>query len=567
MSVLDTFYLLFTSNAKEAQGDTVALDKQLDDLAKKGKKRSDDENKRYAELKKQRKEQLDQLKDQRREADNLSDAFQTMIASAVGAVGAYTSFGALKSGLADVNKLNASLVVLRDTYHLNAQELKGYAAALDLAGGNGQDFVTFVTQQAQYSRQNRLPIVQPGEWVKRLREAYRQPFGESYLQSIGANPLVELLNKSPDEFAGLQRKGFEKAQFDESQQKAALEYQEAVQGTKDALNSLNTAINTNLTPTIKWFNEQLQSIAAFLQQHPTLGLAAEGGYAGVKGLEAAGATYFGIKALRWAGRGIKGLLGSGAGEAVLEAEAATAPVEAGEAASGIGLPAAIATAVGTAVVAGLAYWWGRRSDSSSPAPDMPPARPAGGTARGVYDFWVSRGYSPAAAAGWAANAQAESGFNPFATNGTHFGIYQWSRDRRQKILAATGIDVANASRDDQLKAADWEARTMGLGPSAFTGNAAASAALISNRFEVPALTSSGLAAEAAHRAQIASSYGTIPLSPSGDTASGRAVNIKIDEIKIETQATDASGIAAQVGTELRNQIRIAMSNFDDGVNY
>ncbi|WP_238602481.1 phage tail tip lysozyme [Fimbriiglobus ruber] len=200
--------------------------------------------------------------------------------------------------------------------------------------------------------------------------------------------------------------------------------------------------------------------------------------------------------------------------------------------------------------------------SKSPAPVI------GGSSRDqVISFWQSQGYSPGAAAGWAANAQAESSFNPSASNGTHFGIYQWSAARRAKIKAALGIDVATASLQDQLRAAAWEAGNMGLGPNALPDNAGQSAAAISNRFEVPSLTAGGLASEAAKRAAIANSYGAVPSIPSlGASTPGRNTNVKIDNITIQTQASDSAGIAREVGVELKNQIRMAMSNFDDGVS-
>jgi hypothetical protein len=44
MTVLDTFYLLFKTDAPGAKAEAAALDKQLDELEKKGKKRSEDES-------------------------------------------------------------------------------------------------------------------------------------------------------------------------------------------------------------------------------------------------------------------------------------------------------------------------------------------------------------------------------------------------------------------------------------------------------------------------------------------------------------------------------------------
>ena len=190
----------------------------------------------------------------------------------------------------------------------------------------------------------------------------------------------------------------------------------------------------------------------------------------------------------------------------------------------------------------------------------------------VYDFWRSKGYGPGAAAGWTANAQAESrfGMDPNTNSNGHYGMYQWSPVRREKIRAMTGIDVANASIDDQLKAAAWEAQTMGLGPDAFPGSAGQSAALISNKFEIPSTTQGGLASEAARRSRIAEGYGQIASSFGGSPGEGnpnRSISVKIDDINVQTQATDAAGISRGISAELKNQIRMAISNIDDGIAF
>jgi len=51
---------------------------------------------------------------------------------------------------------------------------------------------------------------------------------------------------------------------------------------------------------------------------------------------------------------------------------------------------------------------------------------------------------------------------------------------------------------------------------------------------------------------------------------GRAGNtnsVKIDNVTVQTQATDANGIARDIGSNLESQMRQAASNFDDGVAY
>ena len=90
-------------------------------------------------------------------------------------------------------------------------------------------------------------------------------------------------------------------------------------------------------------------------------------------------------------------------------------------------------------------------------------------ARESFRWWVNRGMTPAAAAGIVANEMRESVGNPNArgdkVNGqyTAGGLYQWHKPRRDRILAATGIDVWNATADQQRQAFYLEGQ-LGLDP-------------------------------------------------------------------------------------------------------
>ncbi|HZZ80037.1 MAG TPA: phage tail tip lysozyme [Gemmataceae bacterium] len=555
MTILDTFYLLFKTDANGAKSDVAALDKQLDELEKKGRKRSDDENKRFKELEKQRKDLIDQLKEQQRETDKLDQSFQSMISSAVGAVTAYASFGALKTGLIDANRLNASLAILGRTTGQNAGEIKAYGAALEQTGGKAEDLYAFIQSQALYAAQHRTPLPPTGDYITRLHNAVKNlPPGQAltYLQQIpGAVALAPLLELSDDKFNAAIAGGHATAKLRDADEQAALANQEAYARTRQAFDTLATEIDTNLLKAINKVNDALTGLAQSLQGHPNIALGT--------GVLAAGAASVGswwASAKIW--QGIKSLFGAGAAT-----EAA--------ATGGLGTIALGGAAIAGTAYAGLSleerailalgdYFGLKRRASGKPTPTSFSGR------QRIMDFWISQGYSPGAAAGWTANAQAESRFNPLALNGSHVGLYQWSSERRARILSATGIDVAGASLDDQLKAAAWEAKTYGLGAGSVPDNAAASAALISNRFEVPSLTQAGLAAEAANRARIAVSYG-VPGSAGSVADGAKAISIKTGDIHIQTQATDAPGIARAFGDELKSQIRMAMSNFDDGVQY
>lgn len=82
-----------------------------------------------------------------------------------------------------------------------------------------------------------------------------------------------------------------------------------------------------------------------------------------------------------------------------------------------------------------------------------------GTARQAMQFFLSRGYSLAQAAGIVANLQAESGsFNPreVGDRGQAYGIAQWHPERQNKIAAQFGKPLSQMSFEEQLAALDWE---------------------------------------------------------------------------------------------------------------
>ncbi len=50
-------------------------------------------------------------------------------------------------------------------------------------------------------------------------------------------------------------------------------------------------------------------------------------------------------------------------------------------------------------------------------------------------------------------------------------------------------------------------------------------------------------------------------------SSQRNMSVKIDNITVQSSATDSQGIARDIGNDLVNQIHLTASNLDDGVKY
>lgn len=81
----------------------------------------------------------------------------------------------------------------------------------------------------------------------------------------------------------------------------------------------------------------------------------------------------------------------------------------------------------------------------------------------AMNYLMSQGLTKAQAAGIAGNLQQESGFDPGADNGTHYGIAQWDKKHRwprvKKHIESIGMDPE--SLEGQLAGLKWEATKRG----------------------------------------------------------------------------------------------------------
>lgn len=111
-------------------------------------------------------------------------------------------------------------------------------------------------------------------------------------------------------------------------------------------------------------------------------------------------------------------------------------------------------------------WWngvGRNNPGGASAPFT--ATPeTDRAAQESMKFWLGKGLTPEHAAGMAAQEIAESGGNPNArgdrdpVTGEYqaHGAYQWHPERRRQLRMRAGIDVSNATIEQQREAAYWE---------------------------------------------------------------------------------------------------------------
>lgn len=220
-------------------------------------------------------------------------------------------------------------------------------------------------------------------------------------------------------------------------------------------------------------------------------------------------------------------------------------------------------------IAGVGIQPGAAPASSSTAPGTG-GKGASNQEHAAMAYFQAQGWSREQAAGLAANIKRESAFRPDAVgdNGKAYGIAQWHPDRQAEFQKKFGKPIQGSTLADQMAFMHYEL-TQGNERAAGaklrgTSSAAEAAAAVSMHYERPA----DRAGEAAKRGQMAlAMLGGVPGASqaaagagAGQVAQGnlagapgagsRSVETHIGEVKVYTAATDANGIAKDMGKSL-----------------
>ncbi len=479
--ILDTFYLLFRSDSKEAQKGVDELDKKVGSLTDKGKKRSEQENKDLKERVKQNKELNENLKETGNQYDNLTTKVAQVAAG-------YFSITSLAKGFLNTVNNNAALQNQADLLGKNSAELKAYGAAAKASGGSAEGVYGYA--QSLFERFSSVGLKTPAisEVFSKIRAQLKQagsdPSQREYVfQQFGVPQDLKTLLSLPDkEFDATIAKSQELTASIAEAGKVSKEFASIWANYEQTADDIATQLSSKLLPVVKSLYDSSVSNG------------------------------------RWWNNILSGK-----------------PGNFGD------VPA--------------------NNGTSSPGA----SKRLGSQREKDLAFWMAQGYTKEQAAAWVAASERESGGNPNAIgdNGKAHGLFQWHQPRRAAIFKGTGIDINNASREDQLKAAAWEAEQRGdagLIKGAKTADGAA--ALHTRFFERPA----DIVGESMRRGQLA-------LSIAGDSAAGGAggggknISVKVGDVNIHTSATDSQGIASDISNNLAAQIHIAISNTDDGVKY
>lgn len=222
-------------------------------------------------------------------------------------------------------------------------------------------------------------------------------------------------------------------------------------------------------------------------------------------------------------------------------------------------------------------------DKQGPYVSPPGAYNPSGTSNEVMDKLMGLGWTRDQAAGIAANLKKESEFKPTAVGdgGKAYGIAQWHPDRQAEFKKKFGKDIQGSTLDEQLAFVDYELREgkeKAAGDKLKNATSAANAgAIVSKYYERPADTAGEMSGRAQLAQQMAAaeaarSAAWVAANPeraqAANAGAGRgfaqtsttATDIQIGKIEVVTQATDADGIAKDIGKAVKTNSFVTQAN-------
>jgi hypothetical protein len=564
MALLEQFFIKYLTNAKEAAKDTRDLDKANQQLTEDIKKQTAEEKKRNEEVHK------------------TARAMQDLVANITSAAAAYIGLNAVRNGIVKAADFNNTLALESKLLGQNAQQISAFGAAMEQFGGSAADFQGWLHGLTmEYAAMGReIPKVET-----MLRSVNREIAGRNRTEQLfilnryGINNAAQqrMLMQSPEEFDRMVEKMKEVRPANEAAARASREWSQATALLGNALGSVFDKLAENLLPAMTWVVEK---ITDFISNNRGL----------IASLTAVGTSLVTVIGLMATGGLIKALTGA----IPLLTAMAGGFLGIAKAVAAIGVAAManpiVLAILGIAAAAGIGYM-GYQALTSGTSGGSGGSLIGSGIGIGAsvgglkpneagmkaFQFWKSQGYSDAQAAGWVANMMAESGGNAGARGdrGKAHGLFQWHPDRRAGILRGTGIDVSNASFEEQLRAAAWEAEQRGdahLVRQARSEEDAA--AIISKKFERPANGDY----EAMKRGRMADDFlrnAQSQLNVAGGNQFGAAGassyynrsntnTVNVGGLTVNSNAADPQAVAAAAADAVGQHVSLVISNADDG---
>jgi Phage tail lysozyme len=551
MSILETFYFLFKSNADDLKKGTKEAGKAADELDEKIKKNKDT-------------------------TKELGEGFTSIIESGAKALAAYVALGSIKSGILNAAEYNTQLQIQSKLLGQNVADLQVFAAANEAFGGSKEGFLGFMENAQQQAVQLGRPLPNLIAMMDSLRDRVRGLDKESAMRiinGVGAAGLTPMILAEDDAYKKLIEtvRLHNKVSADDGVAAQSLTQDLNLLG--GSLSSVFTTMGTDAAPAIKVLTKSFEGLNGFMTEQ--------------KGI------FYGI----FSALG----LGIAAAVSAIAAPAGIATIALAGLASAIGL-----FTVGGGIRAIVEH----KNEPAPPSVDGIPPKPIRSEipiakenptsfphlnnqnpkikqqesferAQHGMKMLVDDGYTREQAAGMMARFNFESGgLNTKAVGdgGRAIGIAQWHPDRREKIEQGTGIDIKNTDFAGQMKAVIWELRNTETEARKriLSTNSPKDAEFATTKFyERPASNfaqigtreryanqfyEAGQSIQAANASPFNTASNVAPTVAGGD----KTVSVKIDAVNVHTQATDSNAMAVSVSQELQKQIKTTIALMDDG---
>lgn len=336
---------------------------------------------------------------------------------------------------------------------------------------------------------------------------------------------------------------------------AAIERQAAWRALIQSATDLGRKILTDLTPALEQMMSSLKSFAEWAHRHPRM---IEAAFAAIT---TAVLALSGAMIVNLAGTAITALI-------VAFGSLGTAVTVA---AGPIGVAIAGLSIAGYELVKrwdAISDWWDNLWGKMSDAPKQV------GNNDDISKL-MGMGWTKEQATGIVANFVQESGGNPNAVgdSGSAYGLGQWHSDRQANFAKFAGHSIQTSTRDEQLAFANYELR-YGTEQNAGrrlmqTATSEGAASVVSQYYERPAAK----IVEIARRSGIAKmlekgtdnlvqSANAAPVHHTSNTSNSSHTETNINgPITIQTQATDAPGIARSIGQAIEQYSFVTQGNY------
>lgn len=214
-------------------------------------------------------------------------------------------------------------------------------------------------------------------------------------------------------------------------------------------------------------------------------------------------------------------------------------------------------------ISGTRKTYGERSQETAPPPQT------GNKQADAMAYFQAQGWTREQAAGIVANMKQESAFNPAAVgdSGKAYGIMQWHPDRQAEFEKKFGKSIKGSTFEDQLAFIQYEltlGKERAAGERIRQAQTGQQAAAVGSKYY---LRPGDVEGEQTKRASIATSIlGGVPgaaqaaagagagqvaqSNTTNNVAGNRSVETHIGEVKVYSAATDANGIAKDMGKSM-----------------